>query len=73
MCTDLSGKEPHRYVNMGKVVSSGSLGGVIGSTIAQNARYVGLIPALDAIYPNFSTPTYYYYGLQVLDHFIIVH
>ena len=39
------------------VVTSGSLGGVIVSTLAQNARDEGLIPILGAIFPIFITPT----------------
>ena len=29
VCTDLSGKEPHRQVGVNRVVTSGSLGGVM--------------------------------------------
>ena len=51
VCTDLSCKEPHRQVGMSRVVSSGSLGHVMVSTPARNARDVGLILALDTIFP----------------------
>ena len=27
VCTDMSGKEPHRHVGLGRMVTSGSLGG----------------------------------------------
>ena len=33
VCTDLSGKEPHRLVGVGRVVTSGSLGGVMVGVI----------------------------------------
>ena len=36
--SDLSGKEPHRQVGVGRVMTSGSLGGVMVSTLARNAR-----------------------------------
>ena len=38
VCTDLSGKEPHRLLGMGRVVTSGILCGVMLSTLAWNAR-----------------------------------
>ena len=38
VCTDLSGKEPHRQVGVGMVGISGSLGGVMISTLAWNAK-----------------------------------
>ena len=38
VCTDLSGKEPQRPVGLGRVVTSGSLGGVKVSTLTWNAR-----------------------------------
>ena len=37
------------------MVTPGSLGGVIVSTLARNARDVGLIPALGIILPIFIT------------------
>ena len=42
---------------MGRVVTSGSLAGVIVSPLAWNVRYVGLIPARGTIFPIFITPT----------------
>ena len=56
VCTDLSGKELHRQVGMSSIVTTGSLVGVMVSTLAQNARGVGLIPALGTIVPIFITP-----------------
>ena len=79
VCTDLSGKEPHRQVGVGRVVTSGSLGGVMVSVVvctdisgkephrqvgvgrvvtsgSPDARDVGLIPALGAIFPIFIHP-----------------
>ena len=54
--TDLSGKKLHRQVCVGTVVTSGSLSSVIVSTPDQNAREVGAIPTLGAIFPIFITP-----------------
>ena len=56
VCTDFSGKEPHGQAGVGMVLTSGSLGGVIVSTLARNARDVGSIPALGTIFPIFITP-----------------
>ena len=53
VCTDLSGKEPHRQVGMGRVMTSGSLGGVMLSTLAQNARDIGSMSTLGTIFPIF--------------------
>ena len=53
-CTDLSGKELHRQVGMGKMVTSVSLGGIMVSTLAWNARDVGSI--LGTVFPIFITP-----------------
>ena len=55
--TDLSGIEPHRKGSMGRVVTSGSLGGLMVSTLALNARDVGSIPARGALFLIFITPT----------------
>ena len=41
VCNEFSGKEPHREVGVGRVVISRSLGGVMVSTLVQNARDVG--------------------------------
>ena len=51
--TDISDKELHRQVGVGRVVTSGSLGGVMVCTLVWNARDVGSTPALDFS----STPT----------------
>ena len=56
VCTDLSGKELHRQVGVARVVTSRSLGGVIVSTLAWNARGVHSIPALGAILSTFIPP-----------------
>ena len=60
--TDLSasGKELHRQVGVGTVVTSGSLGGVMVNIPAWNARDVGSIPSLGTIFPIFITPTTIY-------------
>ena len=57
VCTDLSGKKPHGQVGMGIVMTSGSLGCIMFSTLAQNARDVDSIPALGIVLPIFITPT----------------
>ena len=51
-CTDPSGKELHRQVGMGIVVTSGSLHGVMVSTLTQSARDVGSIPTLGTIFSS---------------------
>ena len=53
VCTDLSGKEPHRQVGVGKMVTSGSLGGVMVGILARNASDVSLIAALGAMFTIF--------------------
>ena len=55
-CTDLSGKKLLRQVGMGSVLTQGWLGSVIVSTLIQNAREVGTIPALGTVFPIFITP-----------------
>ena len=50
VCTDLCGKEPYKQVGVGSMVTLGSLGGEIVSTLIQNARDVGSIPALGTIF-----------------------
>ena len=57
VCTDLSCKEQHRQVGIGSVITSDSLGGEMVSTLAWNARDVGLIPILGSIFPIFIIPT----------------
>ena len=45
ICTDISDKELlHTQVGVGKVVTSGSLGGVIVTALPWNARNVGSFP-----------------------------
>ena len=46
VCTDLLGKELHRHADMGIVVTSGSLRGLMVSILARNAKDVGSILAL---------------------------
>ena len=53
--TDLSDKELQRHVDMGSMVISKSLEGVVSGTLVQNARDVGSIPALGTIFPIFVT------------------
>ena len=58
-CTDLSGKEPHRQVGLDRIITSGRLGGLMVSTMAQNTRAMGSTPALGAIFLILITPTTY--------------
>ena len=55
VCTDLSSMEPHRQVDVGRVVASGSLGGVMVNRLALNGRGVDSIPTLGIIFPFFIT------------------
>ena len=48
VCTDLPGKEPHGELD--SMVTVESLDGVMVSTLIQNARDVGSIPALGATF-----------------------
>ena len=47
VCTDLSGKKPHMQVGVYRMMISGSLGGVMVSTLARNETDVGSNSALD--------------------------
>ena len=49
--TGLSGKELRRQIGVGRVVTSGSLGGVMVNTLVRNARDGGSIPALGTQFP----------------------
>ena len=55
--TYLSGKQLHRQTCTGRVVTSGTVGGELVNTLAQNVRDVALIPALGTIFSIFITPT----------------
>ena len=55
VCTDFSGREQPRQVDVGSVATSGSSGGAMVSTLVQNARDVGSIPALGTIFSIFIT------------------
>ena len=48
VCTDLSGKEPHRPIGVG-------ISGEMVTTLAQSARDVDLIPTLGTLFPIFVT------------------
>ena len=52
---DISGKKPYRHVGLDRVVTSMSLGGVMVSAQAWNARDVGSIPTLNT---NFAFPSH---------------
>ena len=52
-CINLSGNKLHTHVGVDTV----SLGAVMDSTLAWNARDVGSIPALSTIFLIFITPT----------------
>ena len=55
VCTNLSGREPDINVGVGRMMISGGLGGIVVSTLAQNASDVGSIPALGEIFLIFIT------------------
>ena len=48
---DFSSEEPHRQVDFDRVMTSGSLCGVVVGTLARNVRDMDLIPALGEIFP----------------------
>ena len=50
-----SGKELYRQLGVDKAMTVSGLRGVMVSTLARNARYVGSIPDLGAIFPIFIT------------------
>ena len=52
-CTHLLDKELHRHTEVGRMMTSGSLGGERVSTLARNTRDVGSISALTAVFPIF--------------------
>ena len=54
--TDISCKELHRPVGIGRVVTSGSLSGLMVCTLARNPRDMDLISALGAIFSISITP-----------------
>ena len=54
-CTDLSGKEPHRQVGVGKIVTPRSLGDVMVRTLDRNTIDVGSILSIGIIFPIFTT------------------
>ena len=54
---DLSCQEPHRQVCEDRLVTSGSLAGVMVITLAQTARDMGSIPAIGAIFALFISST----------------
>ena len=61
VCTDLSGKLPHRQIGVGRMVIPGSLGDLMNSTLAHNAKDLGSIPILCTTLPIFiTTPTLLY-------------
>ena len=65
--TDLSCKEPHRNVSVVNKVISGSLGGVMVSTLILNVRDVGSIPTPGKIFPVFiTTPVSGYLSIQYM-------
>ena len=55
--SDLSEKESHGQVGVSKVVTLGTLDSIMSSTLTWNARDLGSIPALGAIFPIFITHT----------------
>ena len=62
VCTELSDPKQnnsHRQVGVGRMVSSGLLGGVVVITLTRNARDVGSIPDLCTIFRLVIIPTTY--------------
>ena len=59
VCTDLWGKELHRQVDAGIMVTSGKPTWCNGYTLAWDARYVGSSPVLGTVFLIFITPTTY--------------
>ena len=59
LCTDALGKVSYIYrqVGVGRMVTSGSIGDVMVSTLAWNTRNVGSSSALGTIFLIFITPT----------------
>ena len=57
VCTDVLGKERHRQVGVGVVVTSGNLGHVMVSALAWKARDAGSIPSLGTIFSTFIITT----------------
>ena len=55
VCTDVSGKEPHRQVFVKRVMISGSQGSVIVGTQARNERGVCSSPALGEMFTIYVT------------------
>ena len=74
VCTDLSGKELHRQVGVGIVMTSGSLCGVMVEQWLWNARDVGLSPALGTVFSIVITPTtihtIFCYSCPIAGHFV---
>ena len=57
MYSIVEGKELHRQVGVGRVVTSGQPMWCNGSTLARNSRDVDSSPALGRAFPIFITPT----------------
>ena len=65
VCTDISGKEPYRQVAVTRVVTSGSLGDEMISTLTHNARDMGLIPAL-GVHTKMNSPSLHLKALTLM-------
>ena len=64
-CTDFRSNELHKQMGMDRVMTSGSLGGTIVSTLTWNTIGVGTIPALGTIFPILiAPPTYRQVGMN---------
>ena len=53
--------KPCRQVDLDRVMTTGSLDGVMASTVAYNARDMGSIPAPDGNISYFHHPTAFYF------------
>ena len=58
VCIDLSVKEPHTQLGVGRVVTSGTQCGEMIRTLAQKVRDLGTIPALGATFRIYITAHY---------------
>ena len=65
--------EPLRQVGVGRMMTSGSLDGVIVSTLACNARDVGSIHSLDTIFTMFIKPMILAYVFLFLCMYVRIH
>ena len=73
VCFVLSGKELHTQVGVDRAATSRRLYGVIVRILTRNARKVGSIPVLSAIFSIFITPHDMYRTSQKCTHSLTAH